>query len=120
MLAYPPMKRSLAALLLAAVAPLALRAAPPEGSFSATIDAKDLHEECMHLDKGEKRNYSWRADGPVDFNIHFHQGEKPVYPVKREGMRGDGGTFMADAAQDYCWMWSTRDKPVKLQGRIAK
>ena len=119
MLAYPPMKRALAA-LLAAVAPLAVRAAPPEGSFSTTIAAKDLHEECMHLDKGEKRKYYWKSTTAVDFNIHYHEGSEVFYPVKRDGMRGDGGIFVAGAAEDYCWMWAALDKPVKLEGRIAK
>jgi len=118
MLAYPAMKRSLA-VLLALLAPRAAIAAP-QGAFSVTIAAKDMHEECVHLAKGEKRNYSWRSDGPVDFNIHYHRGGKASYPVQRDGMRGDGGTFVAKAADDYCWMWSARERPVKLEGRIAK
>jgi hypothetical protein len=112
------MKR-LPAAVLAVSLPLAAFASPPvPGSFSVTVEPKDLHEECVHLAKGEKRDYFWRADGPVDFNIHYHRGDKAFYPVKRDGMRGDGGTFTAKEARDYCWMWSARDKPVKLEGRI--
>ncbi len=70
----------------------------------------------MHLDKGEKRNYSWKSDAPMDFNIHYHQEPKVFYPVKREAMRGDGGTFEAKSAEDYCWMWTAGDKPAKLEG----
>ena len=122
MLAYPPMKRSLA-VLLAGLAPLAIFpafAAPPAGAFSAKLAVKDSHQECVHLDKGEKRNYSWSADGPVDFDIHRRDAVDPPYPVKVDGMRGDGGTFAADAAGDYCWTWAARDRPVKVEGRIAK
>ena len=72
----------------------------------------------MHLDKGEKRNYSWKSDAAVDFNIHYHEDPKVSFPVKRDGMRGDGGTFEAKVTQDYCWMWSARDKKAKLEGRI--
>ena len=118
MLAYPQMKRSIAVVL--ATFAFHAAAAAPQGAFSVTIAAKDMHEECLHLAKGDKRNYSWRTDGPVDFNIHYHRGEKAYYPVKRDGMRGDGGTFVAKAADDYCWMWTALDKPVKLEGRIAK
>ena len=118
MLAYPQMKRSLALLLALLASPAAPGA--PQGAFSVTIAAKDMHEECMHLAKGEKRNYSWRADGPVDFNIHYHSGGKASYPVRRDAMRGDGGTFVARADEDYCWMWSARDKPAKVDGRISK
>ena len=76
------------------------------------------HEECMHLDKGEKRNYSWKSDAPMDFNIHYHQEPKVFYPVKREAMRGDGGTFEAKSAEDYCWMWTARDRKARVEGRI--
>jgi len=57
-------------------------------------------------------------DNAVDFNIHYHDGPEAFYPVKRDGMRGDGGSFVAKIGQDYCWMWTARDKPVKLEGRI--
>jgi len=87
-------------------------------SFSVTLEPKDMHEECAKLAAGEKRSYYWKADGPVDFNIHYHQGPEVFYPVKRDGMRGDGGTFAAKVAQDYCWMWTARDKAVKLEGRV--
>jgi hypothetical protein len=87
-------------------------------TLNVALDARAVHEECMTLGDGAKRNYSWKASGPVDFNVHYHQGPEVFYPVKRDGMRGDGGTFIAKTAQDYCWMWTARDKPVKLEGRI--
>ena len=86
--------------------------------FSAKLEPKAMHEECVKLQAGEKRNYYWKADNAVDFNIHYHEGPEVFYPVKRDGMRGDGGEFSAKKAQDYCWMWTARDKPVKLEGRI--
>jgi hypothetical protein len=112
------MKRLLCVVLAASLPLAAFAAAPAPVSFSVTVEPKDLHEECVHLAKGEKRDYFWRADGPVDFNIHYHRGGEAFYPVKRDGMRGDGGSFTAKDAGDYCWMWSARDKPVKLEGRI--
>ena len=109
-------------LALACCAPAVLPAAgndsPEAQPFSVTIAPKDLHEECVKLQAGEKRQYYWKADAPVDFNVHYHVDKDVFYPVKRDGMRGDGGTFIAKGAQDYCWMWTARDKPVKLEGRI--
>ena len=121
MLAYPAMMRLPLALLLAAafLAPRAIAAGTSTGAFSAALEPGGMHEECAHLGKGQKRGYYWRADGPVDFNIHYHHGDEAVYPVKREAMRGDGGTFVAKEAEDYCWMWTARDRPVKVEGRIA-
>ena len=91
---------------------------PAVQPFSVALEPRQLHEECVKLQAGEKRNYYWKADGPVDFNVHYHADKDVFYPVKRDGMRGDGGTFIAKLAQDYCWMWTARDKAVKLEGRI--
>jgi hypothetical protein len=110
MLACPRMKRL--ALALCCCVPVSAFA------FTADIEPKQLHEECVKLEAGEKRTYYWKADNPVDFNVHYHEGPEVFYPVKRPGMRGDGGVFTAKVAQDYCWMWTARDKPVKLEGRI--
>jgi hypothetical protein len=115
------MKRLVLALLACAAALPGAHAGDNAGTqpFSVTIEPKGLHEECLELQAGEKRNYNWRADGPVDFNIHYHAGSEVFYPVKRERMRGDGGTFTAGkVTQHYCWMWTARDKPVKVEGRI--
>ena len=123
MLAYPPMKRLLAlASVCAAFVPAVGSAAdPPANSpekFDVSLAAGGEHEECVRLAAGETRRYYWRASGPVDFNIHFHRGDEVAYPVKRAAMRGDGGTFTAKSAEDYCWMWTARERPVKLEGHI--
>ena len=120
MLAWAAMKRLVFA-ILAAVSGAAFaygNDSPDVRPFSVTIAPKQMHEECVKLQAGEKRNYYWKADGPVDFNIHYHEGSDVSYPVKRDGMRGDGGSFAAKITQDYCWMWTARDKAVKLEGRV--
>ena len=104
--------------LAAAIAASGLACASETKAFKAELVPGAEHEECMHLDKGDKRNYSWKSDAPVDFNIHYHEKGDAAYPVKRDGMRGDGGTFEAKVAQDYCWMWSARDKKARLEGKI--
>ena len=89
-------------------------------AVSASLEARKMHEECQRLEAGDKRRYHWKSTAPVDFNIHYHQGPEVFYPVKRDGMRGDGGTFTAKIAQDYCWMWTARDAPAKVEGSIGK
>ena len=117
MVAFPPMNRlGPTALLLAAALPAF--AADAWRPFTATLAPRASHEECVRLGKDEVRRYSWKADAPVDFNVHYHDGPEAIYPLKRDGMRGDGGTFKAKVAQDYCWMWTARDKPAKLEGRL--
>ncbi len=120
MLAYDSMKRLLAALVLAPCLALAQAPAKADGwkPFNFTLEPKKVHEECQRIEAGEKRRYSWKSDVPVDFNIHYHEGDKVHFPVKRDAMRGDGGTFAAKGGEDYCWMWTAKNAPVKVEGRV--
>jgi hypothetical protein len=111
------MKRLLAA-LAALAAPCSLAAATSWKSLEVALAPRQSHEECMRLEPGEERRYSWKATAPVDFNIHYHDAQDAVYPVKRDGMRGDGGSFKPKAAQEYCWMWTAREKAAKLEGKL--
>ena len=87
-------------------------------SVDVTLQPKKMREACLRMEKGDKRQYSWKSANAVDFNIHYHEGPEVFYPVKRDGMRGDGGTFTAQVATDYCWMWTARDAAAKVTGRI--
>ena len=123
MLACPAMTRlpTLVAALLAAVAAIAADKKGPEPiSVAIDLQPKKVHEECTRLEAGQSRRWHWKSDAPVDFNIHYHRGEEVFYPIKRDGMRGDGGTFTARTGEDYCWMWTGRDAAAKIQGQIAK
>ena len=115
------MKSLLLALAALGAATLA-HAAPGSANavIATTLEPQKIHEECIRLEPGEARRYHWKADAPVDFNIHYHRGADVIYPVKREGMRGDGGTFTAKSAEDYCWMWSARKATAKIEGAITK
>jgi hypothetical protein len=86
-------------------------------AFDVTLQPGEHHEACMHLDAGDKRRWYFKSNAPVDFNIHVPDGDKIAYPVKRERMRGDGGTFAAKTAGDYCWTWTAKS-PAKVEGRI--
>ena len=85
---------------------------------TVTLEPQKMHEECVKMEAGQKRRYNWRSSAPVDFNIHYHRGTDVFYPVKRDGMRGDGGTFVAKSSADYCWMWTARDRSAKVEGQI--
>ena len=103
-----------------AVLPVGAEEGPkdPWQQFSATLEPRSMHEECVRIEAGVKRRYHWQSAAPVDFNIHYHRQPEVFYPLKRDGMRGDGGTFAAKTGEDYCWMWTARDKPAKIEGRI--
>jgi len=93
--------------------------AEPVQKFSVTVSPGGHHEECVKLDKGEIRNYEWKASAAADFNIHYHEGNEVFYPVKKDAALEDKAMFKAKIAQDYCWMWTAKT-PAKIEGRIAK
>jgi hypothetical protein len=104
---------------LGAACALAADPAAPLSPIDVTLQPGESHEACMHLEAGDKRKWYFKASAPLDFNIHYHDGDKVSYPVKRDRMRGDGGTFAARVAQDYCWMWTTTGKTAaRLEARI--
>ena len=122
MLAWPGMK-TLPALLAACLVASAAAAAskkPEDLVVDVNMAPKKVHAECARMEAGESRRWHWKSSAPVDFNIHYHRGDEVSYPVKRDAMRGDGGTFVARTGEDYCWMWTARDATVRVEGRIAR
>ena len=116
----PAMKRLLALSLAAACGSAYGYASDTQDTYvvKVLLQPGKVHEECMKVDAGAKRRYHWKADAPVDFNIHYHSGKDVFYPVKRDRMRGDGGTFTAKTSEEYCWMWTAKEKPAKVEGGI--
>jgi hypothetical protein len=114
------MRLSMLALLMLAAAALAAPSADEGKARAFTHDLKPggVAEECLRLEAGRSRAFEWTADGPVDFNIHYHQGDNVTYPVKLNGESKGRGKFTAQAAQDYCWMWTAR-RPTRLTGSLG-
>jgi hypothetical protein len=113
------MKHLLASLCITALGTAFANATDKQQSAAVDIELTpgQMHEECMRLEPGAKRRWYWKSSGPVDFNIHYHRETEVFYPVKRERMRGDGGTFTAKTGEDYCWMWTAKSG-ARIEGRI--
>jgi hypothetical protein len=111
------MKHLILLAFMAAALP-AFAADPEVRSFSLTLPAHEVHEECMPMKLNDWGKYNWKSDEPVDFNIHYHRGSKVFFPVKKAATKSEQGTFVAKSAEDYCWMWTAGDKPTKLDGTI--
>ena len=72
-------------------------------------------EVCGKLARGQAVGWAFQAEGPLDFNIHYHEGKKVVMPDKREGSAAAQGQLKVPVDQDYCWMWTNKTTaPVKL------
>lgn len=99
-------------------------AAPPagDGPFVRTVAAGGFDEICLRLDAGQPLRYAFKADGPLDFNIHHHRGREVFYPVRAAALREQpAARFTAPAADDYCLMWENRGAAaVKVEGEIAR
>lgn len=116
----PAMKRLLALAFAAGAALAHGYASDTQDTYvvQVSLEPGKIHEECLKLPAGGKRRYHWKSDAPVDFNIHYHRGTEVFYPVKRDAMRGDGGTFTAKSSEEYCWMWAAKEKKARVEGGI--
>ena len=106
------MSRSLAlALAAGGAAALAACATPaPEPYAPLDADAHEMspykiHEACVKLAPGDRLDWRFESQAPVDFNIHYHDANSVVLPISRTASYGDAGIYQASLAHDYCAMW---------------
>ena len=119
---------------LAAIACLAMAGAPARadmidiawdaaGRFEhrVVVAPGQFAEACGRLDRGQAVRWSYEAAGPLDFNIHYHQGRRVAFPVKRAGVARAGGALKVRLDQDYCWMWTNKSaRPQSLRMTLAR
>ncbi len=65
-------------------------------------------EFCGKLGKGVQVAWSFTSAEPVNFNIHYHEGETVTYPVKQTATASADGSLEVSQQQEYCWMWSDK------------
>lgn len=94
-------------IVLVAAPALAAEGGKP-GPFTHTLKPGDIAEDCVKLKAGQSREFDWTSDAPVDFNIHWHDGDKVAYPLEMARQWKARGKFTAERDQDYCWMWTGR------------
>jgi hypothetical protein len=83
----------------------AITADSPKAVRAQPIAPYEWHEECLHLDVGDRLEFAFEATEPVDFNVHYHEGKTVVMPISRDKTRADAAVFAPSIAQDYCLMW---------------
>jgi len=71
-----------------------------------TLAPSKVHEDCMELIPTDVLYYSFKTEGPVNFNIHYHEGAKITYPVTKDNTAGEEGRFYPDRKQYFCLMWT--------------
>ena len=82
------------------------------------LPSYQVHEECFKLSEGDRVDFAFESSEPVDFNIHYHEGQAVVMPISREKSRSDAGIYVARIAQDYCLMWEAGAAGALINYRI--
>ena len=82
------------------------------------LPSYQIHEECLALKAGDRVEFTFESTDPVDFNIHYHEGDAVVIPLSREKAREYAGVYAATLAHDYCLMWEAGAAGAMLDYRI--
>lgn len=88
---------------------------------AVSVPAGKFVEACEKLPKGARVTWSFEAGAALDFNIHYHEGKKVLFPVKKAKVAKDAGTLATEVEQDYCWMWTNKGSTETTLGfRLTK
>ncbi|MBI3147921.1 MAG: hypothetical protein HYZ17_05340 [Betaproteobacteria bacterium] len=81
-----------------------------EGGFQrqTTLRPGQSVEVCGKLPAQTRVKWSFSASAPLESNVHYHEGERVVYPARHEARTTHPETLQLPVAQEYCWMWSNR------------
>ena len=77
------------------------------GRFERALDLAPatFAEVCGRLTEGQSIAWSFRSGQPLNFNAHYHEGKRVVFPVKKDRTAELDGELHVGVDQDYCWMW---------------
>ena len=85
------------------------------------VQPEKFAEWCGKLRSGDKVKWGFEAAGPVNFNIHYHEGKDVRFPAKQDAIATAEGTLDVSIDQDYCWMWSNKSSaPVTVKVHVSK
>ena len=82
----------------------------------SVVAPKKVLEECLDLKPGQVLHYRFQAEATLDFNVHYHEGEKVNFPYPQTALKTlEAQHYTVQLPQTYCLMWkNTSDAPVKL------
>ena len=77
--------------------------AAPKGTVS--LAPFEFRERCVALGPREAIDYGFRADRPIAFDLHYHDGLTTRFLVRRNAAEAPLTRFVAREARRYCLMW---------------
>lgn len=89
-----------------------------QGRFErrVTVPPGKSAEVCGKLARADAVAWRFDASGPLNFNIHYHEGKDVHYPVRRDALARASGRLLVALDQDHCWMWTNKSgQSVDLQ-----
>jgi predicted small secreted protein len=75
-------------------------------TMKTTLGPSKLYEHCMEISPGQKMNYTFSSEDPLNFYIHYHQEGSRYEEDKRDEVTAHEGTFSPDKKQVYCLTWT--------------
>ena len=70
-----------------------------------TTHQNEIGEICPEMDAGQRLKFEFSSNHEVEFNLHFHEGEKVSYPIEPQTLSSIDRTIEAPIKQTYCLMW---------------
>src|SRR3990170_9077591 len=61
--------------------------------ITETLKPSGTHEDCMELLSGQTLYYSFETSKKVKFNLHYHEKGGMFYPISKDDISMDQGTF---------------------------
>ena len=101
------MKRFVAAGLIALTGTMAASADSLTNKhyILVTTHLDDIGEICPEMDEGQTLDFEFESNHEVEFNLHYHEGEKVSYPIEPQKLNSLNKAFKAPIKQTYCLMW---------------
>ena len=109
----------LAALVLAACTmPDTLRPDEPRAATAFAVAPYEFHEECATLQKGERIDYRFESQAPVNFQIYYREGITYISTISRDEVLEASGVFNVPEVRRYCVRWDAGRQGALLDFRI--
>jgi hypothetical protein len=80
----------------------------PDGryGYESLLHGAAMTEICGPLDANAAVDWQVKSSTPIDFNVHYHQGEEVLYPTRKSGVGNLHDRLAVAVAETYCWMFT--------------
>ncbi len=82
------------------------------------IPAYNIREDCVKLLPGDRLEFAFESNQPVDFNIHYHEGNAVLVPYSRDATKAAADVYQPRSAQDYCLTWEAGKEGALVEYRV--